>query len=59
MRSSTVYRKFQPQKLKKTFKYKNSDIVQISAQNIDCGCSLESSRWGGSNEYHNLRFKQK
>ena len=32
------------------FSDKNSDIFHISAQNIDCGNSLESPRWGGSNE---------
>ena len=26
-------------------------IFLISAQNIDCGYSLEPPRWGGSNEY--------
>ena len=30
---------------------KNSDIFHISAQNIDCGLSLEPPRRGGSNEY--------
>ena len=30
---------------------KNSDIFPISAQNIDCGYSLEPPRRGGSNEY--------
>ena len=30
---------------------KNSDIFQISTQNIDCGYSLEPPRRGGSNEY--------
>ena len=30
---------------------KNSDILQISAQNIDCGYLLEPPRRGGSNEY--------
>ena len=30
---------------------KNSDIFHISAQNIDCGYSLEPPRRGGSNEY--------
>ena len=30
---------------------KNSDIVHISAQNIDCGFSLEPPHGGGSNEY--------
>ena len=30
---------------------KNSDIFNISAQNIDCGYSLEPPLRGGSNEY--------
>ena len=30
---------------------KKSDIFHISAQNIDCGYSLEPPRRGGSNEY--------
>ena len=53
------------------FSDKNSDTFHISAQNIDCGYSLEpprrgGSQWlwyslepprrGGSNEYHNLCF---
>ena len=33
------------------FSDKNSDIFYISAQNIDCGYSLEPPRRGGSNEY--------
>ena len=33
------------------FQMINSDIFFISAQNIDCGYSLEPPRWGGSNEY--------
>ena len=33
------------------FQIKNSDIFVISAQNIDCGYSLEPPRRGGSNEY--------
>ena len=45
-----IYRKFHLQKLK-NFQMKNSDIFHISAQNIDCGYSLEPPRWGGSNEY--------
>ena len=32
-------------------------IFLISAQNIDCGYSLEPPRRGGSNEYHNLCFR--
>ena len=31
-------------------------IFLISAQNIDCRCSLEPPRRGSSNEYHNLCF---
>ena len=33
------------------FLIKNSDIVHVSAQNIDCGYSLEPPHRGGSNEY--------
>ena len=33
------------------FSDKNSDIFYISAQNIDCGYSLELPRRGGSNKY--------
>ena len=33
------------------FSDKNSDILHISAQNIDSGYSLEPPRRGGSNEY--------
>ena len=35
---------------------KNSDIFHISAQNIDCGYSLEPPRWGGSIEYPQFMF---
>ena len=35
---------------------KNSDIFTISAQNIDCGYSLELSRRGGSNKYPQSMF---
>ena len=45
-----IYRKFHLQKLK-NIQIKNSDIFHISAQNIDCGYSLEPPRRGGSNEY--------
>ena len=31
-------------------------IFFISAQNIDCGYSLEPPRWGGSNEYRQSMF---
>ena len=35
---------------------KKSDIFSISAQNIDCGYSLEPPRRGGSNEYPQSMF---
>ena len=38
------------------FQVKNSDIFPISAQNIDCGYSLEPPRRGGSNEYPQSMF---
>ena len=41
---------------KGNFPIKNSDIFHISAQNIDCGYSLESHRRGGSNEYPQSMF---
>ena len=44
-----IYRKFHLKKLK-LFKYKNADIFYISAQNIDCGYSLEPPWQGSSNE---------
>ena len=50
-----MYRKFHLQKLK-IFRYKNSDIFHISAQNIDCEYSLEPPRRGGSNEYPQSMF---
>ena len=45
-----IYWKFYNQK-KGKFSDKNSDIFRISAQNIDCGYSLEPPHRGGSNEY--------
>ena len=53
-----IYRKFH---LKKTenFRIKNSDIFYISAQNIDCGYSLEPPHRGGSNEYPQSMFLSK
>ena len=36
---------------KENFQIKNSDIFHISAQNLDCGYSLEPPRRCGSNEY--------
>ena len=38
---------------------KKSDIFPISAQNIDCGYSLEPPRRGGSNEYPQSMFSSK
>ena len=38
------------------FQIKNSDIFHISAQNIDCGYSLEPPCQGGSNEYPQSMF---
>ena len=38
------------------FSDKNSYIFHISAQNIDCGYSLEPPRRGGSNEYPQSMF---
>ena len=48
-------RKFHFQKLK-IFRYKNSVIFHISAQNIDCEYSLEPPRRGGSNGYPQSMF---
>ena len=38
------------------FQKKKFDIFHISAQNIDCGYSLEPPRRGGSNEYPQSMF---
>ena len=38
---------------------KNSDIFHISAQNIDCGYSLEPPQRDGSNEYPQSMFLSK
>ena len=45
-----IHWKFYHQKMA-IFQIKNSDIFHISAQNIDCGYSLEPPRRGGSKEY--------
>ena len=50
-----MYWKFYHQKIE-NFQIKNSDIFHISAQNIDCGYSLEPPRRGGSNEYPHSMF---
>ena len=38
------------------FSDKNTDILFISAHNIDCGYSLEPPHRGGSNEYQQSMF---
>ena len=38
------------------FHIKISDIFHVSAQNIDCGYSLEPPHRGGSNEYPQSMF---
>ena len=50
--------KISPPKIE-NFKIKNSDIFHISAENIDCGNSLEPPRRGGSNEYPQSMFWSK
>ena len=50
-----IYGKFQLQKTE-NFQIKNSDIFYTSAQNIDCGYSLEPPWRGGSNEYPQSMF---
>ena len=43
-----------------SFQIKNSNILHISARNIDCWYSLEPTRRDGSNEYpQSLFFEQK
>ena len=44
-----IYRKFHLLKTE-NFQTKYFDFFHISAQNIDCGYSLEPHRRGGSNE---------
>ena len=48
-RYSNILKILQPKK--ENFQINCSDIFHIPAQNIDCGCSLELSQWGSSNEY--------
>ena len=50
-----IYWKFYNQKLA-NFQIKSSNIFHISAQNIDCGDSLEPPRRGGSNEFPQSMF---
>ena len=47
--------KILPPKIVK-FSDKNSDIFHISAQNVDCGYSLELPQGGSSNEYPESMF---
>ena len=50
-----IYWKFYHKK-NENFQLNNSDIFHISAQNIECGYSLEPPRRGGSNEYPHSMF---
>ena len=50
-----IYWKFNHPK-NENFQIKNSNIFLVSAQNIDCGYSLEPPRRGGSNEYPQSMF---
>ena len=50
-----IYWKVNHRKIE-NFQTKNSNIFRISAQNIDCGYSLEPPRRGGSNEYPQSMF---
>ena len=54
---SNILKILQPKK--GNFPIKNSDIFHFSAQNIDCGYSLEPPRRGDSNEYHYLCFERR
>ena len=51
---SNILKILQPKK--ENFQIKKSDSFHISAQNIDCGYSLEPPRRGGSNEYPQSMF---
>ena len=51
---STILKMLLPKN--ENFQIKNYDIFLISAQNIDCGYSLEPPRRGGSNEYPQYMF---
>ena len=52
-----IYWKFYHQKMKKKKnQINNSDILHISAQNIEYGYSLEPPRRGGTNEYPQSMF---
>ena len=49
-----IYRKSPPKT--ENFQIKNSDIFHISAQNVDCGYTLEPPRQGGSSAYPQSMF---
>ena len=51
---SNILKILQPKK--EIFQIKTFDIFLISAQNIDCGCSLEPPQRGGSNGYPQSMF---
>ena len=53
---SNILKLLPPKNEKKKKSDKSSDIFHISAQNIDCGYSLEPPRRGGSNEYPQSMF---
>ena len=53
-----IYRKISPPKTD-SFQVKILILLLISAQNIDCGYSLEPARRGGSNEYPQTMFLSK
>ena len=53
-----IQRKFNLQKTENV-QIKNSDIVHVSAQNIDCGYSLELPGGGDSKEYPQSMFLRK
>ena len=50
-----IYRKNLTPKIE-NFQIKNANIFLISAQNIDCGYSLELPQRGGSTEYPQSMF---
>ena len=50
-----MYKKISHPKTR-NFQIKNCDIFHISAQNIDCGSSLEPPRRGGINKYPQSMF---
>ena len=51
---SNILKVLQPKQ--ENFQIKNSNIFHISAQNIDCGYSLEMPQWGSSDEYQQSMF---